>query len=100
MVELFTEVFNKAATVGNAVKGFARTGIIPFYRNVFIDAGFVPCVTTDRPSEARHIPENGTEISQLNQVVHNRNPTIDGEDTGSDDNDNSLKMAPGSENNS
>ena len=47
MGELFNEAFLKAATLGNAISGFQKTGIVPFNENVFPDWMFSPAYVTD-----------------------------------------------------
>lgn len=47
VAELFKEAYNKAATIGNAVKGFSTTGIFPFNSNIFPEDMFAPADVTD-----------------------------------------------------
>ena len=41
------ESFPKAATIGNAISGFAKCGIWPPNRHVFTDEEFAPAQVTD-----------------------------------------------------
>lgn len=47
--KLFNGAFTRAASVENAVKGFEKSGICPFNRNIFPDHLFAPSETTERP---------------------------------------------------
>lgn len=47
--KLFNAAFQRAASVQTAVKGFEKTGIYPFNRNIFLDHLFAPAETTERP---------------------------------------------------
>ena len=46
---IFGQAYNKAATVGIAVNGFAACGIWPFNENIFTDEDFAPWQVTDVP---------------------------------------------------
>jgi hypothetical protein len=58
--KLFSESYNRAATVGNAIKGFSVCGIEPFNPNIFSDHDFVSTEVTERPLtiEEQPIPES------------------------------------------
>ncbi|GBM96404.1 hypothetical protein AVEN_85257-1 [Araneus ventricosus] len=47
--KLFKAAFSRAATVKTAVKGFEKTGIYLFNRNVFPEYLFAPSETTEKP---------------------------------------------------
>ena len=46
--QLFGKAFGQAATVGNAVKGFRKTGLFPVNPLVFNDSEFEPANVTDK----------------------------------------------------
>ncbi|GBM78851.1 hypothetical protein AVEN_157810-1 [Araneus ventricosus] len=46
--KLFKAVFSRAATAQTAVKGFEKTGIYPFNRDVFPEYLFAPSQTTEK----------------------------------------------------
>ena len=48
---LFNEAYTQCASVGNANKAFATTGIWSFNRNIFTDIDFLASRMTDRPLE-------------------------------------------------
>lgn len=45
---LFTAAYSKAATVGNAIKGFEATGIEPFNPQIFQECDFAAAATSER----------------------------------------------------
>ncbi|XP_055623220.1 uncharacterized protein LOC129766658 [Toxorhynchites rutilus septentrionalis] len=49
VAELMKPAFIKAATTEIAEKGFEKTGIWPFDRNIFSDDDFAPATVTDQP---------------------------------------------------
>ena len=54
MVKLFSEAYGKAASVGSAVNGFAKTGIHPFDRTKFIGE-YAAATVTDRDNLSAEI---------------------------------------------
>ena len=50
---LVSEAFGRAATAGNARRGFERTGIWPFNPLTFSASDFAPSLTSDRPPDAQ-----------------------------------------------
>jgi len=52
IAELFGIAYGKAATIGNAVSGFRKTGIIPFNPDIFSDEDFVAASVTERTAPA------------------------------------------------
>ncbi|KAJ3646732.1 hypothetical protein Zmor_024307 [Zophobas morio] len=71
--ELFKEAHVKSATVSNAAKGFAATGIFPFNEDVFPEWIFIPSETTNNEINSNNslepvefmesIPSNSEPIS-------------------------------------
>lgn len=51
VAKLYSSAFQRAASVQTAVKGFEKSGICPFNRDVFPDSAFAPSETTERPME-------------------------------------------------
>jgi len=49
--ELFCEAYLKAASMRNAVSGFASCGLWPFNPDIFQDEHFAPSMITDDPSQ-------------------------------------------------
>jgi hypothetical protein len=50
VTSIFTKDYVKAATIGNAVKGFEVTGVCPFNQDIFSELHFLPSNVTDIPS--------------------------------------------------
>jgi transposase len=57
MVKLFADAYGKAATIANAISGFAKTGIHPFDKNKFQGQYDAAAVTN------RDIPERNTDFA-------------------------------------
>lgn len=71
IADLFRRSYEKAATIGNAINGFRRSGICPFDRNIFDDSDFAPALTTDRemPNLNGENREKGyPEVNNLNDT--------------------------------
>jgi hypothetical protein len=64
--ELLCEAYGKSATVGNAIAGFAKTGIWPLNRHVFEDCDFV--LPLDDAAEEIQDPVHETDITETNCV--------------------------------
>jgi len=54
--KLFIELYNRAFTVGNAIKGFSACGIEPFNPNIFSDHDFASAEVTERPLTVEEQP--------------------------------------------
>ena len=54
--ELLTTAYCKAATVGNAVRGFKECGIEPFNSQIFHKEDFVSAESTERRTKTVHAP--------------------------------------------
>ena len=48
IAELFAAAYGKSATVGNAISGFRRTGIVPFNSEIFSDVDFAAAAITEQ----------------------------------------------------
>ncbi|GBM76068.1 hypothetical protein AVEN_167488-1 [Araneus ventricosus] len=79
--KLFKAAFSRAATVQTAVKGFEKTGIYPFNRDVFPEYLFAPSETTERPldntSELKQGSCNGDVEHQPSTSSSETMPTIE-----------------------
>ena len=62
--QLFGKAYGQAATVGNAVNGFRKTGLFPVNPLVFDDSEFEPANVTDRPNPTED--EDIHTVSELN----------------------------------
>lgn len=60
--ELFGIAYGKAATVGNATKGFQACGIEPFNPQVFNEEDFAPAITSER----NYMPPDDVQINNQN----------------------------------
>ena len=63
MVKVFADAYGKAATVANAISGFAKTGIHPFDKSKF-QGQYDAAAVTDR-----EIPESSTEVAPESNAV-------------------------------
>lgn len=74
--ELLSTAYFKAATVGNAVKGFRACGIEPFNPQVFGDEDFAPAATTERSFHEIMDPQhNITDPPQTSASSQNTEPS-------------------------
>ena len=65
--QLFGKAYGQAATVGNAVNGFCKTGLFPVNPLVFYDSEFEPANVTDRPNPTED--EDIHTVSELNSDI-------------------------------
>ncbi|GBM18551.1 hypothetical protein AVEN_47943-1 [Araneus ventricosus] len=79
--KLFKAAFSRAAIVQTAVKGFEKTGIYPFNRDVFPKYLFAPSETTEKPldntSELKQASCNGDGEHQPSTSSYETMPTIE-----------------------
>ncbi|GBM09331.1 hypothetical protein AVEN_135059-1 [Araneus ventricosus] len=79
--KLFKAAFSRAATVQTAVKGFGKTGIYPFNRDVFPEYLLAPSETTEKPldntSELKQASYNGDVEHQPSTSSSETMPTIE-----------------------
>lgn len=57
VAKLFTAAYTRAAIMQTAIKGFEKSGINPFNRDVFPDHLYAPADTTDRPEPIASLTE-------------------------------------------
>jgi len=78
--KLFSEAYNRAATVGNAIKGFSACGIEPFNPNIFSDDDFASAEVTERPfneEQSIHGPINVEQPINEDQPIPGPSGTIE-----------------------
>ncbi|XP_072381743.1 uncharacterized protein [Diabrotica undecimpunctata] len=67
--QLVNDAFSRAANVQTALKGFEKTGIYPFNRDVFPDYLFAPSDTTEQPN---HNSDQQTSCATTTNTTNNR----------------------------
>lgn len=71
---LFNEAYCKAATVQNAVNGFAKTGIVPFNPDIFPDYMYEASETTNIPLKENSQPGPSTENNNSDSTATKNQP--------------------------